>query len=169
MCQCLYRSNTWNGTSVTVAASAVRFAVRHPRYESSHPSPLPRIQRNVLKRQEGARVDWSGEPGSMVRGGAGSFARLVVPLWPPSRLGLLVVVLNLVRSPWSLVKKKNLSTYNWPLLTPGILDLSRRDRSRDPGARAPDQIPRRSNDRAERSRRSDRSEGRRAIRVPGRT
>lgn len=81
LCVSVYTEATREtGSSAAVAVSAVGSAVRYPRCESSHPSPLPRIQRNVVKRQEGARVDWSGEPGSMARGGAGSFARLVVPL-----------------------------------------------------------------------------------------
>lgn len=100
----------------------LRAVLRHPQWESrATPSALARIQRNVLKRQEGARVDWSGEPRVDGERGAGSFARLVVPLWPPSRLGLLVVALNLVRPPRSPVK-----IYRYPRT---------HDRSRDPGSR----------------------------------
>lgn len=84
------------GMSVFTPKQHVKRSLRHRRHFRRvrsvvcHPfarvEPPPWIQRNVHKRRESARVDWSSEPGSMARGGAGSFARLLVPLWPPSRL-----------------------------------------------------------------------------------
>jgi len=66
-------------------------------------------------------------PGSMVRGGAGSFARLVVSLWPPSRLDLFLVVLNLVRSSRS---QRSIDAYLIPLTPRSSIHLASRSIAR---------------------------------------